>query len=223
MANLITFAKGDKTKITANFARNEFACPCGCNAQMIDAELVGKLQQVRDLLGVPLTITSGYRCLAHNSKVGGASGSKHLCGLAADWRTKDGSINPVALGIIAAQYFDTVGIYWYGIGGKATAFVHTDTRSGKVTWLCTAAGQYRYTTAYPFILPTVRKGAASSVERDATKMLQRLLGLTVDGSFGAATEAAVRAAQEAHGLTADGVCGPESWRAISGAGEYLRP
>jgi peptidoglycan hydrolase-like protein with peptidoglycan-binding domain len=188
---------------------------------MIDEELVQKLQQVRDKLGVPLKITSGYRCLAHNQKVGGTTGSKHVYGLAADWRTKDRSINPVALGIIAAQYIDTVGIYWYGSGSKATAFVHTDTRNGRVTWLCTAAGQYRYTTAYPFILPTVRAGCAGAVERDATKMLQRLLGLTVDGVFGAATEAAVRAAQEAHGLTVDGICGPESWRAISGANKRL--
>jgi hypothetical protein len=80
MANLITFSRGDPTKITANFARNEFACPCGCNAQMIDAELVGKLQQVRDLLGVPLTITSGYRCLAHNSKVGARAAASTCMG-----------------------------------------------------------------------------------------------------------------------------------------------
>jgi peptidoglycan hydrolase-like protein with peptidoglycan-binding domain len=183
---------------------------------MIDTELVERLQHLRDKLGVPLTITSGYRCLAHNSKVGGAKGSKHVYGLAADWR--DGSINPVALGILAAEYFDTVGIYWYGSDNTTTAFVHTDTRNGKVTWICTAAGRYRYTTAYPFILPTVRKGTSSAVEREATKMLQRLLGLTADGAFGPATEAAVRAAQEVHGLTADGICGPESWRAISGAG-----
>jgi peptidoglycan hydrolase-like protein with peptidoglycan-binding domain len=217
MASLITFTRGNRTKITANFTRSEFQCKCGCNAQMIDAELVAKLQQLRDKLGVPLTITSGYRCLVHNNKIGGSKSSKHLYGLAADWRTKDKSINPVALGILAAEYFDTVGIYWYG----TSAFVHTDTRSGKVTWLCTAAGQYKYTTAYPFILPTVSNGAASSVERDAVKMLQRLLGLTPDGTFGGETEAAVRAAQEAAGLTADGVCGPESWRAISGADRYL--
>jgi peptidoglycan hydrolase-like protein with peptidoglycan-binding domain len=217
MTNLIGFKRGDKTPLTANFSRSEFQCSCGCSAQMIDEELAEKLQTVRDKLGVPLTITSGYRCLTHNNKIGGSKSSKHLYGLAADWRTKDGSINPVALGIVAAQTFDTVGIYWYG----STAFVHTDTRNGKVTWLCTAAGQYRYTTAYPFILPTVRKGSVSAVEREAVKMLQHLLGLTVDGSFGDKTEQAVKNAQEEHGLQADGICGPSTWKAISGANKYL--
>jgi peptidoglycan hydrolase-like protein with peptidoglycan-binding domain len=185
---------------------------------MIDAELVAKLQQLRDKLGVPLQISSGYRCTAHNKAVGGAAASKHLYGIAADWRTADGSINPVALGILASEVFPAVGIYWH----DDAAFVHTDTRSGRVTWLCTAGTTYHYTSGYAFIMPTVRKGCTRPAERDAVKMLQRLLGLTVDGTFGAKTAAAVKDAQEAHGLTMDGVCGPESWRAISGAGKYLQ-
>jgi peptidoglycan hydrolase-like protein with peptidoglycan-binding domain len=184
---------------------------------MIDVDLVERLQQLRDKLGVPIAITSGYRCSKHNKDVGGAAASKHMYGVAADWRTADSSVNPVALGILAAEMFPAVGIYWY----DGVAFVHTDMRSGKVTWLCTAGTTYHYTSGYPFILPTVRKGCTGMAERDAVRMLQRLLGLTVDGSFGAKTEAAVRAAQEAHGLTADGVCGPESWREISGVGQYL--
>jgi hypothetical protein len=52
MANLISFRRGDSTKITANFSRAEFQCSCGCSAQMVDEELVQKLQQIRDELGV---------------------------------------------------------------------------------------------------------------------------------------------------------------------------
>lgn len=44
----------------------------------------------------------------------------------------------------------------------------------------------------------------------------RVLGLPVDGIFGANTEAAVRAAQKAHGLTVDGVVGPKTWKALAG-------
>lgn len=44
------------------------------------------LEQVRALLdGCSITITSGYRCPALNSQVGGASNSAHLYGLACDW------------------------------------------------------------------------------------------------------------------------------------------
>lgn len=43
------------------------------------------LDQVRRLLGHRLRITSGYRCAALNAAVGGADGSQHTVGLAADF------------------------------------------------------------------------------------------------------------------------------------------
>ena len=102
--SVITFKPNDHTKITADFERYEFACPCGCTAQMIDPELVQKMQTIRTKLGKAIKVTSGYRCVKHNAdpKVGGSRTSRHLYGIAADWRTKDRSVNPVALGIIAA-------------------------------------------------------------------------------------------------------------------------
>lgn len=42
------------------------------------------LEPVRALLGVPLFISSGYRCTTLNQAVGGASTSAHLAGRAAD-------------------------------------------------------------------------------------------------------------------------------------------
>lgn len=138
-------------------------------------------------------------------------------GMAADWRMVNRSINPVALGIIAAQYFKAVGIYWY----DGCAIVHTDTRDAKATWLCDAPRHYPSTTYQKFILPTIRRGCTGDANRAATKMLQRLLGLTPDGIFGEGTENALLKAQEAHGLTVDGICGPASWKAISGASKYL--
>lgn len=215
--NVITYKRGDRTALTKNFARAEFDCPCGCSAQMVDPELAEKLQRIRDALGKPIKITSGYRCLPHNQAVDGGANSRHRYGMAADWRLNDRSINPVALGIIATQYFKAVGIYWY----DGCAIVHTDTRDTKATWLCDAPRHYPSTTYLKFILPTIRRGYTGDTNRAATKMLQRLLGLTPDGIFGEKTENALLKAQEAHGLTVDGICGPASWKALSGADKYL--
>ncbi|MBC7489402.1 MAG: hypothetical protein H7240_04810 [Glaciimonas sp.] len=44
------------------------------------------LEQVRFILGAKeLHISSGYRCVALNKKVGGAANSAHLSGLAVDF------------------------------------------------------------------------------------------------------------------------------------------
>lgn len=42
------------------------------------------LQPLRNLIGVPIYVTSGYRCAALNKAVGGAYGSQHMTGQAAD-------------------------------------------------------------------------------------------------------------------------------------------
>lgn len=42
------------------------------------------LQPLRDAMGFPITITSGYRCPTLNMIVGGVEGSQHLNGTAAD-------------------------------------------------------------------------------------------------------------------------------------------
>lgn len=46
--------------------------------------VVSVLQPLRDYLGVPIYVTSGYRSILLNKAVGGASNSQHLKGQAAD-------------------------------------------------------------------------------------------------------------------------------------------
>ena len=43
-------------------------------------------EPAREAVGVPLALTSGFRCLELNRRVGGVSTSRHLLGLAADVR-----------------------------------------------------------------------------------------------------------------------------------------
>lgn len=55
----------------------------------MDMTFILKLQTLRNLIGKPLVITSGYRCAKHNAEVGGEPDSAHLYGWAADIQTPD--------------------------------------------------------------------------------------------------------------------------------------
>jgi Peptidase M15 len=78
----------DNAQITRNFAASEFNTE-GCRPYGIMLKLVQGLQQMRDALGVPITVTSGYRnpipgeC-GHDSSVGEQWQEPHADGLAAD-------------------------------------------------------------------------------------------------------------------------------------------
>lgn len=47
------------------------------------------LQPIRDVIGAPLRITSGYRCPSLNEKIGGSKYSQHMQGQAADVQLPD--------------------------------------------------------------------------------------------------------------------------------------
>lgn len=51
-------------------------------------ELMEVLDPIREALGYPITITSGYRCPELNKKIGGASTSGHLGGWTCDMQCK---------------------------------------------------------------------------------------------------------------------------------------
>lgn len=65
-------------------------------------------------------------------------------------------------------------------------------------------------------LSTLRTGDNGDTVRRLQRALRRTPNpaVVVDGSFGPATGAAVRAVQEASGLSVDGVVGPETWAAL---------
>jgi hypothetical protein len=78
---VVGLALGD---LTLNFSAHEFRCRCGCGLASMDAEFISKLQEVRSYYGKPMIITSGFRCLKHNTNLKGAPASIHMLGLAAD-------------------------------------------------------------------------------------------------------------------------------------------
>jgi uncharacterized protein YcbK (DUF882 family) len=50
----------------------------------LSPRLLRMLEALREEAGIPLTVTSGYRCPAHNRLVGGVPRSLHVDGCAAD-------------------------------------------------------------------------------------------------------------------------------------------
>ena len=85
------------TEDTKNFKVSEFACK-HCGENKIDQRVLNMAQTIREALGVPVRVNSGYRCPTHNAAVGGVKGSKHILGLAADLSCSLGS----------AKMFETV-------------------------------------------------------------------------------------------------------------------
>lgn len=70
------------------FRPGEFACRCGeCSSDgnEMDSDFIFSLDQLRDRMGFPLIITSGYRCPAYNERISttGRDGP-HTTGRAAD-------------------------------------------------------------------------------------------------------------------------------------------
>ena len=115
---------GDLTK---NFSRSEFACKGGCGFDDIDLELVELLQELRDELGSPITVTSACRCPDYNAKVGGSKNSQHLLGKAADIVVKGHT--PAYI----QEYLNKKYPGKYGLGSYKQ-FTHIDVRYGRARW-----------------------------------------------------------------------------------------
>lgn len=71
------------------------------------------------------------------------------------------------------------------------------------------------------IKPTLKRGSKGDYVRILQTMLENkgydLGSYGIDGDYGRATEAAVKAFQKDHGLKADGICGEKTWAALGEA------
>ena len=109
--------------LTRNFSLKEFACPYS-DVTPINMELVYVLQDLRTVMGDQVIITSGYRTVEHNKKVGGAKGSFHLLGMAADLVVKDRDIEDAYI-MLDNAYPERLGLILH------KTFLHVDIRLGK--------------------------------------------------------------------------------------------
>lgn len=239
-----SYTKGKGDKLSKNFTVAEMACKgtsC-CSTVKVDTDLVTYLQKIRDHFGKPVTINSGYRCDAHNKAVGGASGSLHTKGQAADISVKD--VKPAEV----AKYAESIGVLGIGLyEGKDGNFVHIDTRTSKAFWYGHAqlyrstfggessvkvwqkaaiADGYKFASGADGIWgkeceavakkALCKKHLVGYTNKNLTKIVQKAVGVTADGKFGNDTRNAVIKWQKLVGLVADGVVGYNSWKKILG-------
>ena len=228
-----TYKKGQKTKLSENFNSLEFDCHgfgC-CSETIINPKLVEYVQKIRDHFGKSITVTSGYRCPVHNKRIGGATGSRHSKGDAADIVVSGVAPREVA------KYAESIGIK--GIGLYETNadghFTHIDTRDVKSFWY--GQNEAKRTTfggSTPAPTPTPAPAPQPSINNDVLSIgdtgedvreLQEWLvklGYNVgskgpDGDFGSKTYAAVIDFQRKNDLDDDGIVGPLTKKAIKEA------
>lgn len=221
-----TYKKGQKTKLSENFSSLEFDCHGSgcCSETIINPKLVEYVQKIRDHFGKSITVTSGYRCPVHNKRIGGATGSRHSKGDAADIVVQGVTPREVA------KYAESIGIK--GIGLYETSadgyFTHIDTRDKKSFWYGQKEAPRTTFGGGSSVTPTpapqsdlLRFGSEGDDVKELQENLIKLgydLGKSgADGDFGTKTLVAVKDFQEKHNLTVDGIVGSATKKAIKEA------
>ena len=133
-------------QLSEHFAEREFACTCkgtycdGIPRDGIHPLLPVLLEEIRELAGgVPVAISSGYRCPGRNRAVGGARKSFHKRAMAADIRAKGGPVRKLhQLAEQAMQHLRQTDHRFkdirFGLGYYPRRFVHVDVRKHKALW-----------------------------------------------------------------------------------------
>jgi uncharacterized protein YcbK (DUF882 family) len=134
-------------QLSKHFALDEFVSPRD-KVKPTDAHLENlkdlcelALEPLREALGRPLKITSGYRSPQYNKSVGGAPGSQHTSGIAADIALE--SDEEMAKAAAIASKISAIG----GIGlYPGEGFIHVDIRQrigGRPTYWMRKDGEYQ--------------------------------------------------------------------------------
>lgn len=120
-------------QITKDFAADEFACK-HCGQQGIRAAFVEVLQRLRDAIGQPLIVTSGYRCARHPIEARKQKTGRHAEGIAAD--VSGAPLDEIWQQAQRMPEFNGIGI------APHQNYIHLDTRPGpRVLWAYNRAGQ----------------------------------------------------------------------------------
>jgi uncharacterized protein YcbK (DUF882 family) len=122
-------------QLTTNFSLGEFACKDGSqvpNDLLSNIKtLAQNLQVIRDTIGQPIQILSGYRSPEWNKKVGGKPKSYHMKAMAGDLAVK--GMTPKQLHKVILKLIDEKKIKNGGLGLYA-GFVHYDVGPANRRW-----------------------------------------------------------------------------------------
>lgn len=119
-----------------HFKVKEFACKDGSQVVFIDSYLVSILDILRNQVGKPVYINSGYRTPTRNKAVGGAKYSYHMRGMAADIRVEGMTAIEIANKLKKSSRVDAVSSY--------TIHGYISTRAPKPTERGCKNGSYQY-------------------------------------------------------------------------------
>lgn len=189
-----TYKKSSNKQLTKNFKLSEIHCHgkgC-CFSTKLDSKVVKLAQKMRNALGVPFTVESGYRCSYHNREVGGANGSGHIYGTALDLTTA--KVSRERLAVLA----ELVGVSRIGIymTDNKKCMIHIGT-GNKCHWINT--GGY-LPTSHSFLNGDWKKPIAKITPNSHRKYIRWLQGWLfakgyytgdIDGAWGKKTQVAV--------------------------------
>jgi len=84
---IMIYKKTEAHQLTDNLNTRELDCKCDehhCTRTLVHIDIPAMFEDLRRILDVPLTVTSGFRCSFHNYDVGGVCTSRHTAGMAID-------------------------------------------------------------------------------------------------------------------------------------------
>ncbi|MEH6525906.1 MAG: D-Ala-D-Ala carboxypeptidase family metallohydrolase [Sneathiella sp.] len=116
--------------MTPHFTKEELECKCDCGIANIAEKSLNKLEDFRNMLGIPFKPLSAARCIAHNRAEGGGKDSQHIS--TKTRKSKAFDIPEVTdkyyMAFLAGKAgFNAIGIYSWGI--------HIDDRDTPAFWI----------------------------------------------------------------------------------------
>lgn len=111
-----------------HFTEDEFRrCIPPCSMSQMDPALLSRLDDLRDIVGFSIVITSAYRSVEWDSARGRSGKGLHTYGQAVDVRCTSSAQRGAIVAAALSLGFNGIGI--------ASTFIHLDTRKDLSIWL----------------------------------------------------------------------------------------